>query len=177
MRTGHKKWMGKRGQIIQIAFILFFIFIAAVLVLTYTKIMNNFWSAISETGGLNNSNIAKVKATYDTFPKVFDYSVMLLIVGLTIGLVITSFLIPSHPIFLLVNIIGIFILVLVSMVFSNMYGQLIAGIDAPFAIEAESFPLSIFIMQYLPYACIIITILTTIVMFAKGQSSGGGYNG
>ena len=38
---------------------------------------------------------------------------------------ITSFMIPTHPIFLAINFVGIFILVFMGMIMTNVYGEIV----------------------------------------------------
>lgn len=161
--------MNKKAQLFQIVFIMVVIVSFGITVLIANKVLTEFWGALDDME-LNNSNIVQLESDFSTVPQTLDYSLIFIIVGLTIGLVITSFMIPSHPIFIVINIFGIFFLVFLSMTLSNLYGELVAGASSPFTVEAENFPVTVFAIQYLPYICIFIVFLTSIIMFAKGQS-------
>jgi hypothetical protein len=107
-----------------------------------------------------------VEASYSTF----DYSLAMLAIILIIGLMISSFLIPTHPIFLVVNILGIFILVFIGMVMTNTYAELVAGQGASYlGNAADNFSMINYIMQYLPYLGAVAVALSSIIMFARGQ--------
>jgi hypothetical protein len=163
--------MNKKSQLYQIVFIIVVIVGFGITVLIANKVLNEFWTAIG-TSGMNNSYTAQLERDFASVPATLDYSLIFIIVGLTIGLVVSSFMIPSHPIFIIINIFGIFFLVFLSMTLSNLYGELVAGASSPFMAEAENFPITIFAIQYLPYICIFIVFISTVVMFAKGQGGG-----
>ena len=87
---------------------------------------------------------------------------------------ITSFLIPTHPIFFVINIVGIFLLVFLGMVLTNIYGELVAGevgIENGLDDIAEGRPKINFLLSYLPYFGAIVLAIVSIVQFAKGRGS------
>lgn len=170
------KKMHKRGQILQIAFIAIMMVVIGFTLLIASKILTQFWGAV-EDGGMTTAATNQTKAAFDTVPATFDYSVLFILIGLTLGLVVTSFLIPSHPIFMVINVFGMFFLVWMAMSISNMYGEMVASADSPFLVEVESYPITSFIINYLPYICVVLVFLSTVIMFAKGQAEqpGGAY--
>jgi glucan phosphoethanolaminetransferase (alkaline phosphatase superfamily) len=129
--------------------------------------MTKFFDAVQEGGMATNETNAAV-ANFATVPKTFDYSYIFIVIMLTGVLLVTSFMIPSHPVFMIVNIIGIFFMVVLSMAISNMYGAIITSDEL--VATSETFTMTNFAMNYLPYICIAVIVLTTIVMFAKGRS-------
>lgn len=52
---------------------------------------------------------------------------------------------------------------------SNFFGEMVAGEAAVFATEAELYPVTMFVIQYLPYIAATIVFISTIIMFAKGH--------
>jgi len=99
---------------------------------------------------------------------IFDNAILFVIIGLTIGLILTSFLIPVHPAFLVINILGMIALVFLSAVMGNIYSELIVQEGISAAVTGH-FDKTTFVMQKLPWICAIIVLLSTIVMFAKGK--------
>jgi hypothetical protein len=171
----YRRGRGKRGQMMQIVFIMILLVSVGLTLLIGQKVLNGFFAAVDE-GGLTTVAINQTRDAVSTVPATFDYGMLFVVIGLTIGLVITSFQIPTHPVFMIINFFGIFVLVLLAMAMSNMYGEMIAGADSPFLDVAESFPLTAFMINYLPYICVILSFLSTVIMFSKGQSEsqGGG---
>lgn len=163
-----KRW-GKRGQMLQIVFIIITMVVIGFTLLIANKILTGFWGAIDDSG-MKTPAVQQVEDAYKAVPATFDYSVLFILVGLTIGLVVTSFQIPSHPIYMVINVFGIFFLVWLAMAMSNMYGEMVAGADSPFLVEIEQIPITAFIINYMPYICVGLVFLSTVIMFAKGQA-------
>jgi hypothetical protein len=176
MALRHKHKMQKRGQIMQIVFIIVLMAVLGFTLLIASKILSSFWTAVDD-GGMTTAATNSTRVAFNAVPATFDYSMLFIMIGLTIGLVVTSFQIPSHPIFMVINFFGIFFLVWLAMTMSNMYGEMTASADSPFLVEIEQYPITAFIINYMPYICILLTLIMTVVMFAKGQSEtpGGAY--
>jgi hypothetical protein len=164
--------VNKKGQILQVIFIMIVMVGCGVALLINQMVQSKFFEALDE-GGLTTTETNITKVGMQNNYSTLDGMMIFVLVGLTIGLLITSFLIPSHPIFMVFNFFGIFFLVFIGMTLSNLYGEMIAGADAPFGVEAESYPATVFIIQYLPWICCIIVFLSTVIMFAKGQGGSG----
>ena len=100
----------------------------------------------------------------------FDYALAVLAIVFIIGGIISSFLIPSHPIFLVINIIGIFVLIFIGMIMTNVYAEMVSGQGSAYLGDAaDNFSLINYIMQYLPYIGAIMVAICSIVMFARGM--------
>ena len=102
-------------------------------------ILDQVYDSLEEEGittVVGNETRAQMEANF----AVFDYALILMAVVMIIGLMITSFLIPTHPIFLVINIIGIFVLIFLGMIMTNVYGEMVAGEGAEYLGEtAEEF--------------------------------------
>lgn len=170
------KIKNKKGQIMQIAFIIVLMVFLGFTLLVSSKILTSFWNAVDD-GGMTTAATNSTRVAFNAVPATFDYSMLFIMGGLTIALIVTSFQIPSHPIFMVVNVFGIFFLVWLAMAISNMYGEMTASADSPFLVEIEQYPITSFIINYMPYICIALVVISTVVMFSKGQSEqpGGAY--
>ena len=162
----------KKGQIQQIVFVIVFITIFAISVLLGRGILDRFDNQL-EDGGHHTNESREALNTFQSTWASFDTLVVFVVIGLTLGLLVTSWVLPSHPVFVVVNIIGIFVLVLVSAVLANTYGEIKeSGIFA----EGGDYDNIDFIMTKLPWICVVITVLSSIVLYTKRGSvnSGGG---
>jgi len=122
-----------------------------------------------------NTQISEAYNTMDGYWATLDYGVLFIVIGLTLVLLITSFFIPSHPVFMIINIIGLVVLAIVAAVLANAYGTFIEqpGInDTMMDGSTEVFGKSTFLMTKLPWVCTIIIFLSTIIMYAKGRQEG-----
>jgi len=127
--------------------------------------------------GMNTTESDAVFADMSVMFPMFDTMMLFVVVGLTIGLLITSYQIPSHPIFLVINIVGLIVLVFVSMILSNLYHDIQQQEDINDVLTNSTavgtFDRTNFIMNRLPWICAIIIFISTIVMFAKGRGEQG----
>lgn len=113
--------------------------------------------------------------TFESDWAIFDGSIMFIIIGLTIGMIISAFLIPVHPVFLIVNIIGMIFLVFFGAILSNLYYEIAAaeGINETVynsITGVNSFPSIDVVMHYLPFICAIVILIVTIVMYGKARN-------
>jgi hypothetical protein len=151
------------------------IVVLAFVVMLNKFILDAFYTEFSKIDNLP-SEVNETRDTIQAQFVSFDYALVFLSVALIIGMIITSFFIPSHPIFFVFNIIGIFILVFVGMIMTNLYGEVFAGeigVDSGLADIADDYPYTNYLISYLPYIGAIVMGIISVVMFAKGQ--GGGY--
>lgn len=165
------KMINNKGQVGQIASFIVIIFVIALTVILCGTILNRFYDAMEETGFETAASISAKEQMQASF-LMFDYGILLLAIGLIVGLMITSFLIPTHPIFMVINIVGIFFLVFIGMITTNVYAEFVSGEEAltnGIGDTADDFIITNGIVQYLPWLGAIAIFLTSIVMYAKGQ--------
>lgn len=165
----------KKGQVFQVViFMSIMLALAFTAILTY-YIMTQFYSGMADMN-VTTPEMAQAETTMKAQFHSVDYALVFLMVALVGGMIVTSFFIPSHPIFFVINIIGIFVLIFIGMVMSNVYGELTASQDANdsgiTASADEIVPYTSFIINYLPYLSAIVIGIISVVMFAKGQGGG-----
>jgi hypothetical protein len=167
--------MNKKSQVMQIV-----LFMSILITLTFAGIityyiMDKFYDSMDEMN-MNTPEMLQAQNTMKVQIKTVDYAIIFLMIALIGGLIVTSFFIPSHPIFFVINIIGIFVLIFVGMVISNTYGEMVTSqdaIDNGIADAAETMmPFSSWFINYLPYIGAILIGIISIVMYAKGQGGG-----
>ena len=158
----------KRGQIQQIAFFLILIFTVIFTLLLSKYIMVQFDEGLEE-GNLHTTTSRQALVDMSVAFPTFDNMILVVIVLLAIGLIVTSFFIPTHPIFMVVNVFGIFFLAFMGMLLSNMYKDIID--TAPeLAAVYSTFPKLNFVMNQLPWIAVILVFLVTIIQYSKFRS-------
>jgi len=122
---------------------------------------------------LDNSDLqTNVSAqAYDDFNvswSIIDGSYVFIIFGLMMALLVSSFFIPTHPIFIVINVVGFLLLIFIGAVFSNIYGDIVAqpGLN----ITVTQFPIITFMASKLPFIGAAMLFLSTIILYAKGRS-------
>jgi len=142
------------------------IFVIACTIVLTKYVTTTFYENWNDTAS-NTPEMLEAQETMLANLEGFDYGMVLLTVFLMIGLIITSFMIPTHPVFLVINIFGIFFLVFLGMVMTNVYGEFVAGDNAVLGNAAETFTYTTFLINHLPYIAAILILITTIVMFTR----------
>lgn len=158
--------MRKKAQIGSVLSVMLILVVLAITILLGRLILTTFYDAMDEaqlTTDATETAKTTILATYSGL----DYTFVFLVVGLILGMIISSFFIPTHPIFILLNIIGIFVLVFLGMIFSNVYGEIIVGEDAILGVEAEGYPIINYVILYLPYLGAVLITIATIIMFSR----------
>jgi len=153
----------------QIAYFMVILLACALTILAVKFIMTEFNKGVNELG-YNSTAVQKAQDNIAISWEMTDYAMMELTIFLFIILIVSCFLIPTHPIFLVVNFFGVFFLIFIGMITSNLYAQIVAGPDAVFATEAATFTITNFIMSYLPFIVAGIIFVTSIVMYMRGSA-------
>ena len=94
-----------------------------------------------------------------------DYVVFALFIGLTLGLIITSWFVAGNPIFMVLYFFVVVMGVIFSSVFSNIW-ETTAGASV-FGTTIASFPITNNLMGNLPIYLAVVGFVGIIVMFAK----------
>ena len=166
-----KEILKKKGQIEQIAFFLVLVFSLIFILLVSKYILTEFNTALEDTSLHTTESRQSIVDMNVAFP-TFDNMILVVLILLAIGLIITSFLIPSHPIFMVVNVIGIFVLAFLGMVLSNLYKDIIDN-STDLASVYGTFPKLNFIMNQLPWIAVILVFIITIIQYSRYRGENG----
>ncbi len=161
----------KRGQIQQIAFFLVLVFTIIFTLLISKYILVQFNDALEEDD-LHTTESRQALVDMDVAFPTFDNMILFVLVVLSIGLIVTSFFIPTHPIFMVINIFGIFFLAFLGMLLSNLYKDIIDE-STELASVYSTFPKLNFAMNQLPWIAVILVFIVTIVQYSKFREEGG----
>jgi hypothetical protein len=123
----------------------------------------------SDSGIDINSIYSQTTGGVSLFNTLFPF----LLFGLIAMVVVSAFFIDSHPIFFFVSFIILGIVILISVVFSNIYQTITE--DAAFGDTETNFSIMNLFMKKLPYIAAIIIFITVIILWGKSQ--GGSITG
>jgi len=161
----------KKAQIEQIAFFLILVFSLIFVLLISKYILVAFDNALEEDDLHTAESRQSIVDMSVAFP-TFDNMILFILVVLSIGLIITSFFIPTHPIFMVVNVFGIFFLAFLGMLLSNLYADIIAESEELAAVYS-TFPKLNFVMNQLPWIACVLVFLVTIIQYGKYKRDNG----
>lgn len=165
----NKMLKNKKGNIFAIVIIMVFVVVVGFTVIMSKFITGKFFEEFNDKVEETDEMKASETKYLDSF-LTFDYSIVVMVAILIVGLVVTSFLIPSHPIFIVINIIGIFVLVFLGMVLNNVFGELVTN-GALLTATADQFPKLSFLVQNLPFIGAILVFLMSVIMYSRGSQS------
>ena len=170
----------KKAQVMEIAYLIALLVMIALSCVIAVTVYNAIgvqlhspeMAQITTNNGADNSSLI----AYDKFSaswSIIDYMMPFIVIALCIVLVVTSFKIPANPIYIVVNIVGFLILVFIGAVYSNTWAAVnIASPDIQNA-TLTYFPITNFIMTYLPYIAAALVLICSVVLYAKGSQQGG----
>lgn len=165
----------RKDQIMEIAFVLFIIVTVALTAVIAAFVYNKI--SVQLHGDTTGMVSAEALSAYDKFNvawNLIDKSIVFIVIGLTIGLIITSFLIPTHPVFVVVNIIGFIILVFIAAVYSNTY-YAVTDMDQEIKnVTLNNYSMTSNMMWALPWIAAGLVFICSVVMYGKGRQEGFG---
>jgi hypothetical protein len=162
----------KKGELTDMLIWLITIFILGIGLFILMFIIPSITGGL-RTAGLNNSvEGANAITSMDGLGNIINNGFLMLFVGLIISVMITSFMVRTHPIFLFLYIIFLAITVLLSFYLGNAYYQLIG--NPTFASMVNTATFSNWILGHIAEITVAVGALSMIIVFAKFSSSGGG---
>lgn len=161
----------KKGSVTDVFIIGAAIFILAITILLGSYLYNRV--ATEMLPHINSSTAATnaINAMTNTLP-TFDYFFLAVFIGLVLAMIISGFMIETHPVFTFVFFIMMVLATIVAVPISNSY-EAFAN-DPIFASTAANFAITNLILTKLPLITLVIGILMIIVIYGKSQFEGGG---
>lgn len=172
MRTG-LNFRNKRGSsIIDIIFVVILLFVVA-LSFIFAKFafddINTDLLADNDLGAEAKASLSSSNAGYTSWSDaIFGF----LFFGLIIFLLISSYLIDTHPVFLVISVLAYIFVVFVIANITNTFEETMA--ETEFLALQSSYPIMMFIMNNLVLLISITFALMLIILYGKSQGNGGG---
>ena len=172
MKSLLKSKKSKKGSIIDVAFLLVAILGIAIFILIVGYIFPQITGAIKTNSPIGN-NSASVTAldSSDHTASMLDTIFLIVFIGLSISVLISSFFIDSSPILIPVYIIALGILIIFAVVAENVYESF--ANSATFAATASTHTITNYIMSHLIMVAIGVGVLSMVLIFAKPKGNGG----
>ena len=154
----------KKGSLRDLLLIGVFLIVAAASILLGYKISNTFNNQIQNDVIVNFPTEAKVAANQlnSYYPSVIDKTFLFLTVVFCLATLVLAALVRVHPVFLPLFIVGMIIIIFITGMISNIYGEMAANTEL--AAEAAQLTWISIIMNKLPLIVGIIGGLLAMVM-------------
>jgi hypothetical protein len=162
----------KKGEIIDIIILVITTFILAIGFLVIIFVVPNITGGL-KTAGLNNSaeGISAIAQLEDFGINGINYGFMFLFFGLIASVMITSFFVRTHPIWLFLYVIFLAITILLAVYLGNAYYD-IQNSDT-FASMINNASFINLVMNNIVEITLAVGVLSMIIIFAKFSTYGG----
>jgi len=166
--------MGRKGSALDMIFIMFSLMVLGMFILVGMYLTDTIFTPMQEmfndTAG--STTLTTVKNGYGAMDNIF----MFLFFMLNMVPVIFAVFVKTHPVFLIINILVIFIYMFLAPSMSNMMLDFWNTPEfAPYALGGGgsfTFDVMTRLFQYLPYISVGLSIIIMVAMFVKSPSGG-----
>ncbi len=168
-RFGKGMLKNKKGSVLDLIVIGTVLLVFAFTILIGFKITTEFNTMIQTNADIPAEGKAASTALLGEYTTTMDYGFLFFLVGLSITVLIMAALVRVHPIFIALYVVGLFLVIFLAGVFSNIY----QGLAESSEFTALSGQL-LFIdktMTFLPWFVAVVGVLLCIVMY-KSYSDG-----
>lgn len=158
-----------KGSVFDLLIIIIMVFVFAIIAILSLTVINSAETALEP--------ILDTEAQYQitrgvTFLQNLDYAIVFLLFGSFVAVVIGSYIIDSHPIFLVISFLFLVFIILIGAQVTNIYVEFTQA--TPLVEAAAEFPLTLYTFQNLPLIAGVFGFIILIVLYAKDRGVGSG---
>jgi len=173
MNSNIKHSSNKRGQIgldIIILMVILFVFGTVVIVMSFVGMGISEELLLDEDVQKSNETVETLNMLHDDMPTLWDNLYLMILILMWIGMLVTSFLIDSHPLFFYISLIIVIIVMIIGIWMGNAFLELAS--DPEFSSVITSFPKMMWIADNWLIVIMIVSFTTMLALYAKGQYTG-----
>lgn len=158
--------MNKKGNVIaELIIILVLLVTVGIVSFIGFKTFDDLNNIVQSDPEMSSEGKTLTSDLHSRYPALFDGAFMFLLVGLWIAAIIFSFMIDTHPVFLIFTLILIAIIMVIGANLSNTYETLIN--DDGFSAAASNFPMTNFVFSHLVETICVIGFSILFALFGK----------
>jgi hypothetical protein len=166
---------GNKKGLADVIIVMLIFFTIAISMLVMVMISNSLRSGMTpQLSALDNRSGTAFDNTLKVIPDMADTIFMIVLIGLIIGILITSFLFWSHPVFMILWIILSLGAMVLSVILGNIYETI--ATNPIFNTTITSIPMTQQVMTHFPLLMLGIIVISMIVIYAKSQQRNMGGN-
>lgn len=160
--------MNKKGNAIldSITVIIILGVMALLTIISYQALTDVNTDIQADTEMINESKTLMSDMTSD-YPNYMDGGFIVLLVMLWILVIVMSFMVDTHPIFLVLSLLLLVFVLFIGGLITNTFEE-ITG-DADLATAASNFPMTSFIFNHFFETILVIAFSTVLALFAKSR--------
>lgn len=163
------KILNKKASLIDVVFIGVFLLLLSITILYSYKMQKSIESGLLIQNEISTNNDSKeiINNMSKNYVSQWDYIFIFVLVFLWLGALISGFLIETHPIWFVINIILLLIVLFISMILGNIY-ETIAS-DSELATTSVLFPMMNWLMTHFILVFLVMSVTIILSIFAKPQ--------
>jgi hypothetical protein len=165
------KMKSKKASIFDVFFVGAMLFGLAIVILVALYFSDAITTAMLPAFNSSQPAMDAMIAMQSALPTL-DYFFLAIFIGFILTMIISGFLIDTHPIFTLIYFLMLILAIVVSVPIANAFEAIIS--DPIFASVASHLTMTAYIMSKLPLITLILGIIMIIVIYGKSQYTGGG---
>lgn len=173
-KRGKKRKSGIRfvkGDITEIIYGTVLIFITAIVILIMYKVMIAWNDNVQDNDLLGVRGSGYLQTHTDSYPATFDAIFTFLLVGVGLILLVSSFMVKSHPIFFVVTFLIFLMFIVMWSVMANTYDDFANASELQEL--REEFVMMEYLMRNFPFIMLVLSSLVAVIQFAKDYGGGG----
>lgn len=160
----------KKGNILDILFIIIVVFVLGLAFFFVKFVFSSINTDIQADADIPASSKAIISSGNSSFSSWADYGFAFIFFGLIIGILITSYLIDTHPVFFILSVLAFVFVIFIGANMTNAFEEVVSE-DEFLALQSD-FPIIMFIMGHLVEFLIVGFASVLIVLYARNPSGG-----
>jgi len=165
--------IGKKGNVISdIITVIIILFIMAVLIISGKQVMTDLNDDIQDSDDMAQEGKDISSNLSGRYHKIFDTIMLSTLILLWIFIIVASFLIDSHPVFLAITILLLAAVLVVGGFIANAYSEF--ATDTTMSTHSDFFPITNWIFNNLIMVICAYAVTAIIVMYGKNRVMGSG---
>lgn len=163
-------YRNKKGlAIMEIMFVMIILFvfgfISMIIFQTYKEISPDLRSEFVSSG--SNSSVVVVDDVTNRYPSTFDALVLICLILLWIVVLVSAFLVDSHPLFFIASIIVFVFILIAGGILGQFYDELI--VDDSLSGLSDDFPITNWILEHLFFLILLVGFSVLLVLYGRGR--------
>lgn len=156
----------KRGNLLDPLVIMVTVFALGILFIMGFKVFGAINEQIQGGSALDTDQKQMVQEHYDTYISVFDIGFLIVVVLLSVFIVVSAFLIDTHPIFLPIFVFIAIFVIIISAILGNVFYDVTTG-EMP--TERVQFPIITAVMDHFVGMIVGVILLAAAALYAKSR--------
>jgi|SRR3972149_11340416 len=162
--------MNKRGDLQSIIIMIVILFALGLGAILFSRVFLAVTTELKDVPEFSNQTISTIESVEGKTIPFLDYLFFFSFIALSLGIIISSIYINTHPAIMIIFIIALIIAIVLAGIFANAFVEV--GETSELSSTYDQFTLTKMLITHLPLAIFIVGLLITIILYGKGKAGG-----